>query len=136
MLISAEILFDTGSIAPQLQLLNAPKLDRSEDLASKSNLIAAVAAAEAQAVANEADALLDSLQMPQLGSAVPVAITVMPTTQPVGTASAAVSVTSSDKDDSSDESFEGSFATSVLLPMPHVTHALSVQQSRIADWKR
>mmetsp|Transcript_1185 Transcript_1185/g.1815 ORF Transcript_1185/g.1815 Transcript_1185/m.1815 type:complete len:700 (-) Transcript_1185:200-2299(-) len=119
-LISAEILFDTGSIAPQLQLLNAPKLDRSEDLASKSDLIAAVAAAEAQAVANEADALLDSLQMPQLGSAVPVAITVMPTTQPVGTASAAVSVTSSDKDDSSDESFEDG-------PTHHMLHQLTVE---------
>lgn len=105
-LIAAEILFDTSSIASQLQLLNVPKLDRSEELASKSELVAAVAAAEAQAVANEADALLDSLQMPQLGSAVPAAITVMPTTQPVGTASAAVSVTSSDKDDSSDESVE------------------------------
>mmetsp|Transcript_4045 Transcript_4045/g.6323 ORF Transcript_4045/g.6323 Transcript_4045/m.6323 type:complete len:694 (-) Transcript_4045:1167-3248(-) len=112
-LIAAEILFDTGSIASQLQLLDAPKLDRSDELASKNDLVAAVAAAEAQAVANEADALLDSLQMPQLGSAVPSAITVLPNTQPVET-STAVSVTSSDKEDSSDESVEDGSSHAVL----------------------
>lgn len=112
-LIAAEILFDTGNIASQLQLLDAPKLDRSEELASKNELGAAVTAAEAQAVANEADALLDSLQMPQLGSAVPSAITVLPNTQPVET-STAVSVTSSDKEDSSDESVEDVSSHAVL----------------------
>jgi len=102
-LISAEILFDTGNIATHLQVFDAPKLEHQVE---KSELVAAAAA---QAVANEADALLDSLQMPQLGSAVPSAITVMPSTGAVRVNSVAVSVTSSDKDDSSDESLgEGS----------------------------
>ena len=99
-LISADIMFDSGIIATQLQLLDSPKTDYTEE----PDNCDAIAAAAAQAAANEADALLDSLQMPHLGTAIPTAITLVPSGDIPGTASAAVSVTSSEKDDSSDES--------------------------------
>mmetsp|Transcript_3177 Transcript_3177/g.3738 ORF Transcript_3177/g.3738 Transcript_3177/m.3738 type:complete len:701 (+) Transcript_3177:296-2398(+) len=103
-LISAEVIFDTGNIATQLQFLDSPKLEHNHEEIIKCEIDAAAAA---QAVANEADALLDSLQMPQLGSAVPSAITVMPSTGLVGMNSTAVSITSSDKGDLSDDSLDG-----------------------------
>lgn len=100
-LISAEIMFDTGNVAAQLQLLDAPKGDLNEDL-DNCDMVAAAAAA-AQAAANEADALLDSLQMPQLGSNVPLAINFVSSSSLEGEMSGANTV--SDKDDSSDEGF-------------------------------
>jgi len=99
-LISAEIQFDTGSVVDQLQDLIVPKID-DEHLGSDLCDGVATAAAQAalNAAANEADALLDSLQMPQLDASVPSAISV------ASGSSAAVSVTSSEKSDcSSDES--------------------------------
>lgn len=99
-LVSAKIFFDTGNVASQLQSATAPITETTD--AANSNACDAVeaAAAAAQVAANEADALLDSLQMPQLANAVPTAITVHPPSR-------AVSVTSSDKEDcSSDESID------------------------------
>lgn len=81
-LISAEMMFDTGSVATQVS-------SETPDAA-------------AQAAAHQADALLDSLQMPHLSATVPSAITVG--SHPNSTA---VSVSASDKGDlSSDESTE------------------------------
>mmetsp|Transcript_15058 Transcript_15058/g.21313 ORF Transcript_15058/g.21313 Transcript_15058/m.21313 type:complete len:755 (-) Transcript_15058:326-2590(-) len=101
-LLSAKILFDTGCVKAQLQQLIVPQMLESADLNKGTDTCDAVAAAAAaaQAAANEADALLDSIQMPQLSAAVPSAITVLPST--------AVSITSSEKGDSdSDESVDG-----------------------------
>ena len=102
-LVSAEIMFDTGNVAAQLQLLDAPKGDLNEELDNCCDMVAAAAAAAAQAAANEADALLDSLQMPQLGSNVPSAINFVSSSSLEGDMSGANTV--SDKDDSSDEGF-------------------------------
>jgi hypothetical protein len=92
-LISVELIFDPGSVASQLEAAKAHTLVTADNCDE--------AAAAAQAAANEADALLDSLQMPHL-HAVTAATTVMPHQ------SAAVkdlfSVTCSEKEDgSSDE---------------------------------
>jgi hypothetical protein len=97
-LVSADIMFDTGNVAAQLQFLDAPKGELNEEI---DNCDFAAAAAAAQEAANEADALLDSLQMPQLGSAVPSAINFVSSSD--GDMSGANTV--SDKDDSSDEGF-------------------------------
>jgi hypothetical protein len=96
-LMSAEITFDTGNVAAQLQLLDAPKGDLSEGDLDNFDMQAEEDAA--QAAANEADALLDSLQMPQLGTAMPTAITVVSSSSERSSAANAVS----DKDDSSDD---------------------------------
>ena len=97
-LISAEIQFDTGSIVDQLQDLVVPMTD-DDDM--EDNLCEDVVTA-AQAAANEAHALLDYLQMPQLYLSAHTAVSVGPETS-----STAVSVTCSDKSDcSSDESIE------------------------------
>jgi len=93
-LLSAKILFDTGVFIAQLQHLTVSKSTESEE--KNIDSYEAVAAAAAQTAANEADALLDSIQMPQLSAAVPSAITVVPS-------STTVSVTSSDKGDSDSE---------------------------------
>ena len=93
-LISAAIMFDTGRIAAQLQFIDGPKED-SHQLSDCCDVVAA-----AQAAAIEADALLDSLQMPQLGSNVPSAINFVSSTSDASGAH-----TVSDKDDSSDEGF-------------------------------
>jgi len=115
-LISAEVMFDTGSVASQLQMLDSPKsdLDDCDDACD-----AVAAAAQAAAAASEADALLDSIQMPQLGISVPSAVTILPS--PVPRASeeqtSAVSVTSSEKDDSSDESLgDGTGVKNIASP--------------------
>lgn len=100
-LISAEIMFDTGNVAAQLQLLDSPKGELNDELDNCCDMAAAAAAA--QAAANEADALLDSLQMPQLGSNVPTAINFVSSLSLEGDMSGANTV--SDKDDSSDEGF-------------------------------
>lgn len=95
-LVSAELIFDSGGAASQLAA--AIKGHTSVTVDKCDEIAAAVAAA--QAAANEADALLDSLQMPHL-NAVPAAITVMAHTA----SKEVVSVTCSEKDDtSSDES--------------------------------
>lgn len=93
-LISAELVFDTGSLASQLAAATAQAL-------SSSDKCDEIAAAAAQAAAHEADALLDSLQMPS----VPSAITVMPFGRESKCAEA-FSVTCSEKEEdaSSDES--------------------------------
>jgi len=99
-LLSAKILFDTGCVKAQLQQLILPRVTDSNDINKTTDSCDAVAAAAAaaQAAANEADALLDSIQMPHLSAAVPSAITLTST---------AVSVTSSEKGDSdSDESVD------------------------------
>ena len=101
-LISAEIMFDTGTVAAQLQLLDAPKGELNDDHDTSCDVVAAAAAA-AQAAANEADALLDSLQMPHLGSNVPSAINFVSSSSLEEGMSGANTV--SDKDDSSDEGF-------------------------------
>lgn len=104
-LISAEITFDTGNVAAQLQLLDAPKTEPELNDCEMDNFHVAAEAAAAQAAANEADALLDSLQMPQLGAAVPAAITVGPT---ASSSEGCIANAVSDKDDSSDEGVEDS----------------------------
>ena len=60
-----------------------------------------VDAAAAQVAANEADAILDSLQMPHIESAVPSNVTVVP---PSSASSSGGSVNSLDKEDESDDS--------------------------------
>ena len=91
-LISAELVFDAGNVASQV--VNHLMVHTSTDACDE----VAAAAAAAQVAANEADALLDSLQMPHLDM-VPAAITLLPHS------TTAVSVTSSEKEDgSSDES--------------------------------
>lgn len=102
-LISAEIMFDTGTVAAQLQLLDAPKGELNDEHDICCGDVVAAAAAAAQAAANEADALLDSLQMPQLGSNVPSAINFVSSSSLEEGMSGANTV--SDKDDSSDEGF-------------------------------
>lgn len=103
-LVAAEIMFDTGSVASQLQLLDSPKSDLTDD--HNDDNCDAIAAA---AAASEADALLDSIQMPQLGIAVPSAITMMQsvTGHPAlkeTQSSTVVSLSSEKEDSSSDES--------------------------------
>lgn len=94
-LVSAELIFDSGRVASQLATAKA----HTSETADRCDEVAADAAA--QAAANEADALLDSLQMPHL-NAVPAAITVMAHSTAT---KEAVSVTCSEKEDaSSDES--------------------------------
>lgn len=86
-LVSAEMMFDTGRITSQLELLMPPSPVASPAISASMPLVAqqipspstislapetcdavAAAAAAAAAAANEADALLDSLQMPQLAA--------------------------------------------------------------------
>ena len=96
-LVSAELMFDSGSVASQFA--TAMKAHTLVTIDKCDEVPAAVAAA--QAAANEADALLDSLQMPHF-NAVPAAITVM---AHAAAAKEVVSVTCSEKEDaSSDES--------------------------------
>jgi hypothetical protein len=90
-LISASISYDTGIVLSQLhQLFDTTKITDPCD-----EVEAAVAA---QVAASEADAILDSLQMPHIEAAVPANVTVVPQS-----GSSAGSETSSDKGDSSDE---------------------------------
>lgn len=91
-LISVELIFDPGSVASQFEAVKAQTLVTTDNC----NEVAAAA----QAAANEADALLDSLQMPHL-HAVPAATTAMPYSVAVKDL---LSVTCSEKEDgSSDE---------------------------------
>lgn len=120
-LVSAEIMFDTGNIAAQLQLLDSPRVEFINHEQTNCDAVAAAAAA-AQAAANEADALLDSLQMPQLGNAVPSAI-VMPSTAMETTA-----VSVSDKDDSSDEGLGDNKSTRLDDPEFGVTTRRSTRR--------
>lgn len=93
-LISVELIFDPGSVASQLEAAKA------HTLVTADNCDEVAAAAAAQAAANEADALLDSLQMPHL-HAVTATTTVMPQSAAVKDL---LSVTCSEKEDgSSDE---------------------------------
>ena len=95
-LLSAIISFDTGVVASQLQ-----RFFPSQRAVSGGN--DAVSAAEAAEVAaSEADAILDSLQMPHIESAVPASVTVVPPSS-CSESSSGDSVGSMEKDDSSDE---------------------------------
>lgn len=88
-LISVELIFDSGSVASQLEAAKAHTLVTADNFDE-------VASAAALAAANEADALLDSLQMPHLN-----AVTVMPHS---AVANDVPSITCSEKEDgSSDE---------------------------------
>lgn len=112
-------MFDTGSVASQLQVFDSPKSEPEDDNDDAGDAVAA--AAQAAAAASEADALLDSIQMPQLGMSIPSAITMLPpaVTRSPGEppAPSAVSVTSSDKDDSSDESLGDGTTTKTVSPI-------------------
>ena len=57
--------------------------------------------AAAQVAASEADAILDSLQMPHMPASVPPNVTVLPST---GAGPGPASITDAEKEDSSDES--------------------------------
>jgi len=83
-LISATIAFDTGSVTSLLRKANETVgCDVAEE-----------AVDAAQAAASQADALLDSIQMPRLSAPVPSAVTVVPP-------SSSSASSSSDKDDES-----------------------------------
>eukprot|EP00568_Trieres_chinensis_P017617 CAMPEP_0183326546 /NCGR_PEP_ID=MMETSP0160_2-20130417/82456_1 /TAXON_ID=2839 ORGANISM="Odontella Sinensis, Strain Grunow 1884" /NCGR_SAMPLE_ID=MMETSP0160_2 /ASSEMBLY_ACC=CAM_ASM_000250 /LENGTH=978 /DNA_ID=CAMNT_0025494551 /DNA_START=115 /DNA_END=3051 /DNA_ORIENTATION=- len=110
-LMCAELLFDTGAVSSHLKALMV-----SPGVAQQTcDAVAAVAAA-AQMTASEADALLDSIQMPQLADVpapAPASLHVMSNppqvvmTAPNTVTSSAVSVSSNDKgDSSSDESVD------------------------------
>lgn len=114
-LVCAELLFDTSAVTAQMKSpVASPVLPPPTPVAYPPSCeAAATAAAAAQMTASEADALLDSIQMPQL------AVDGVPPSAPLASqASAAagaanappssVSITSSDKGESSDESVEDS----------------------------
>jgi hypothetical protein len=90
-LISAELIFDSGSVAYQLETVKAHTLVTTDNCDE--------VAAAALAAANQADALLDSLQMPHL-NAVPAAITVM---RHSASTKDVFSVTCSEKEDASSD---------------------------------
>lgn len=105
-LVCGELLFDTGVLASQHR-----KLSILPGVAQRAcDAVAAVAAA-AQMTASEADALLDSIQMPQVTTATSALPPLQSAPQVVfttpGVVSSAASVTSSEKgDSSSDESID------------------------------
>lgn len=94
-LVSANFFFDTGCVSSQLQFLISPKCQGDSGGAS-------AAAAAAQVAASEADAILDSLQMPHIETAVPSNVNVVLSS--CSGSSSGASMTSLDKEDSSDES--------------------------------
>ena len=99
-LVCGELLFDTGVLASQHR-----KLSILPGVAQRAcDAVAAVAAA-AQMTASEADALLDSIQMPQVTTATSALPPLQSAPQVVfttpGVVSSAASVTSSEKGDSS-----------------------------------
>ena len=103
-LISVSMSFDSGIVMSQLNhIFKAPGAVHSEVDA---------AAEAAQAAASEADAILDSLQMPHIGpqSVVPTNVTVLPRSAPVA-------VTDGEKSDSSDESNGDSDEATKTAPM-------------------
>jgi len=116
-LISAEIMFDTGIVATQLQHFDAPKCEEDEHCD-----------AVAAAAATKADAILDSLQMPQLGTAVPAAITVVPV--PDGAASATVSITSTEKEEHPEENIDVSGKQSMKMDHSHNHAAACINSYR------
>ena len=95
-LISVAISFDTGMVMSQLnQLVKTPEIT-SDD----------AAATAAQVAANEADAILDSLEMPHIEPAtVPSNVTLGPTSCS-GSSNGPASITDAEKEDSSDESHD------------------------------
>lgn len=95
-LVCAELLFDTGAVTTQMKSLYVSPTPVVQEPCD-----AAAVAAAAQMTASEADALLDSIQMPQL------AVDGVPPAQTQSSAApSSVSITSSDKGESSDESVE------------------------------
>mmetsp|Transcript_17561 Transcript_17561/g.23224 ORF Transcript_17561/g.23224 Transcript_17561/m.23224 type:complete len:901 (+) Transcript_17561:287-2989(+) len=124
-LITVDLLFDTGLVSQQLKRLviqhvvPAPAtIQQPVPILSTDNCDAvAAAAAAAQAAAHEADALLDSLQMPQLAavSMVPpiVVAAPVPVTEPCGIAAVASATAVSVADSSSDESIEDNHNTTM-----------------------
>lgn len=95
-LISAVVSYDTGIILSQLEhIFSHSKMN------TENNEVAAAAAAAAQVAACEADAILDSLQMPHIEASVPANVTVqlVPPSSCSGSSSGE-SVTSLEKDES------------------------------------
>ncbi|CAJ1959085.1 unnamed protein product [Cylindrotheca closterium] len=86
-LISVSLAYDTGIVMSQV---NQIKEGSPDEVA-------------AQVAASEADAILDSLQMPDMPGSVPSNVTVLPST---GSGPGPASITDAEKEDSSDESNE------------------------------
>lgn len=84
-LISVSLSYDTGIVVSQVNQILKFKESCTDEVDA------------AQVAACEADAILDSLQMPHMPASVPANVTVVPNT---GT----VSITDGEKEDSSDES--------------------------------
>ena len=103
-LLAASIVFDTGSVSSQLQYAAASKSRDDDGEAS-------AAAAAAEVAASEADAILDSLQMPHIETAVPSNVNVV--LPSCSGSSSGASMTSLDKEDSSDESVVGGLGDAV-----------------------
>lgn len=84
-LISVSLAYDTGIVMSQVNQIKEGCTDE---------------VAAAQVAANEADAILDSLQMPNMPSSVPSNVTAVPS----GAGPGPASITDAEKEDSSDES--------------------------------
>jgi hypothetical protein len=84
-LISVVMTYDTGIVVSQVNQILKENEGCTDEVAA------------AQVAASEADAILDSLQMPHIPSSVPTNVTVVPS-------SGAASITDVEKEDSSDES--------------------------------
>lgn len=98
-LLSGNMTFDTGLVMSQLpQLKQITTTNHCDQIAA--------AAAAAQAASSQADAILDSLQMPQLESAIPSAVMVVP--------SAVSVVSSADKSENSSDESDGDGAMIIM----------------------
>jgi hypothetical protein len=96
-LISAVVSFDTGTIVSQLERI----FSHSKMNAEYGDEVAAAAAAAAQVAACEADAILDSLQMPHIEASVPANVSVqLVEPSSCSGSSSGESVTSLEKDES------------------------------------
>ena len=99
-LLSASMSYDTGSVVAQLRAKNmAPAAPAPEEAAA----MACVDVAAAAAAAHQADALLDSLEMPRLNAIVPASVVAV---VPPGSSSAS-EASEKGGDDSGDESLSG-----------------------------
>jgi len=87
-LVSATMSFDTGAVLSQLRAVRG-----------KGDALDAAASA-AQVAATQADAILDSLQMPRFSAPVPSAVTVVPSSSSVESGSADKGESGDDESDS------------------------------------
>jgi len=87
-LISVSMSFDTGIIMSQINQFSKYSQNSQDEVDDPD--------AAAQVAASEADAILDSLEMPHIATSVPSNVTVVP--------ASAASITDGEKSDSSDES--------------------------------